>query len=288
MKLKKSDVNILLIVLGIGAALLTYFLVFTKLNDKTDTLKIQNASLQQEVDRLQDLANNKQKYLDDTATMQDEIENIKAQFAAAYQPEDEILYVDNLEKNFDTTANAINMPGTSPVEVVTTADTSAAQTADASATQTADASTETDATDAADATEETAATTDNTATAGTASEILLYQTPVTMDFIASYNAVKDIVKIMNEDQMRKSIDGLSLSFDAETGDLTGTLVFNMYSLTGTDATYTTPVVSNVVMGSSNIFNSAEKKTAIQNEKAAQKAADESEETATENDNTKKK
>ena len=123
MKLKKSDVNILLIVLGIGAALLTYFLVFTKLNDKTDTLKIQNASLQQEVDRLQDLANNKQKYLDDTATMQDEIENIKAQFAAAYQPEDEILYVDNLEKNFDTTANAINMPGTSPVEVVTTADT---------------------------------------------------------------------------------------------------------------------------------------------------------------------
>ena len=54
---------------------------------------------------------------------------------------------------------------------------------------------------------------------------------------------------MNEDQMRKSIDGLSLSFDAETGDLTGTLVFNMYSLTGTDATYTTPVVSNVVMGS---------------------------------------
>ena len=283
MKLKKSDVNILLIVLGIGAALLTYFLVFTKLNDKTDTLKIQNASLQQEVDRLQDLANNKQKYLDDTATMQDEIENIKAQFAAAYQPEDEILYVDNLEKNFDTTANAINLPGTSPVEVVTTADTSAEQTADASTETDA-----TDAADAADATEETAATTDNTATAGTASEILLYQTPVTMDFIASYNAVKDIVKIMNEDQMRKSIDGLSLSFDAETGDLTGTLVFNMYSLTGTDATYTTPVVSNVVMGSSNIFNSAEKKTAIQNEKAAQKAADESEETATEKDNTKKK
>lgn len=277
MKLKKSDVNILLIVLGIGAALLAYFLVFTKLNDATDTLKAQNALLQQEVDRLQDLANNKQKYLDDTATMQDEIENIKAQFAAAYQPEDEILYVDNLEKNFDTTANAINMPGTSPVEVVTTADTSATQTADASAT--------TDATDEVDG-EEVAATTDNTANTGAASDILLYQTPVTMDFIASYNAVKDIVKIMNEDQMRKSIDGLSLTFDAETGDLSGTLVFNMYSLTGTETTYETPTVSNVVMGSSNIFNSAEKKTAIQNEKAAQKAA-ESEEAADQKDDTKK-
>ena len=263
MKLKKSDVNILLIVLGIGVALLAYFLVFTKLNDKTDELKVQNASLQQEVDRLQDLANNKQQYLDDTASMQDEIENIKEQFAAAYQPEDEILYVDNLEKNFDTTASTVNMPGTVPVEIET-----AAQSADTSADEATDASTATeDATDA---------TVDATQDAAPQSEILLYQTPVSMDFIASYNAIKDVVKLMNEDNMRKSVEGLTLSFDSETGDLTGNLSFSMYSLTGTDATYTTPVVSNVVMGSNNIFNSADKKTAIQNEKAAQKVAEESE------------
>lgn len=263
MKLKKSDVNILLIVLGIGVALLAYFLVFTKLNDKTDELKVQNASLQQEVDRLQDLANNKQQYLDDTASMQDEIENIKEQFAAAYQPEDEILYVDNLEKNFDTTASTVNMPGTVPVEIE-----SAAQSADTSADEATDASTATeDATDA---------TVDATQDAAPQSEILLYQTPVSMDFIASYNAIKDVVKLMNEDNMRKSVEGLTLSFDSETGDLTGNLSFSMYSLTGTDATYTTPVVSNVVMGSNNIFNSADKKTAIQNEKAAQKVAEESE------------
>lgn len=254
MKLKKSDINILLIVLGIGIAALAYFLVFTKLNDKTDTLKAQNASLQQEVDRLQDLANNKQQYLDDTATMQEKIDEIKAQYAAAYKPEDEVMYVRNLEKNFDTTAYTVAMPGTAPVEVVTTADTAAAP----------------DATEEASTDGEEVATTDTAATA--APEILLYKTPVTITFVASYNSIKDIVKVLNEDQMRKSIDTLSLTFDSESGDLSGTLLFNMYSLTGTDATYTEPEIPGVTFGTGNIFNSAEKKVAIQAEKAAEQTA----------------
>ena len=261
MKLKKSDINILLIVLGIGVALLTYFLVFTKLNDKTDAQNAANASLQQEVDRLQDLANNKQQYLDDTATMQDDIENIKAQFAAAYNPEDEVMYVRELEKNFDALASSISMPGSLPIEV------EGAQQQAAPAADTSDA----EAVDGEEATD--AATPASTDTTNTASAVLLYQTPVTIEFVASYNSIKEIVKKLNEDEMRKSIDNLTLAFDAETGDLTGTLLFNMYSLTGTETTYTTPEIPGVVFGTNNIFNSADKKVAIEADKAAQKEAD---------------
>ena len=249
MKLKKSDINILLIALGIAIAAISYFFVFTKLNEKTDAMKADNASLQQEVDRLQELANNKQQYLDDTATMQEEIENIKAQFAAAYKPEDEVLYVRDLEKNFDASAKTINMPGTTPMEV-------AQATAE-----------EQPATDGSG--EAVEASTDTT---NAAPEILLYQTPVTFDFVASYNSIKEIVKRLNEDEMRKSIQSVSLAFDSETGDLTGTLLFNMYSLTGTDAVYATPEIPGVVFGSGNIFNSADKKVAIEAEKAAQAKA----------------
>lgn len=279
MKLKKSDVNILLIVIGIGAALLAYFLVFTKFNDKTDAQKSANASLQQEVDRLQDLANNKQQYLDDTASMQGDIDDIKAQFAAAYQPEDEVMYVRGIEKNFDATASAISMPGTVPMEVAGAAAPAAEPTpaaeesVDGETTETGDAA-------AVDA------STDNTAT--TASEVLLYQTPVTIDFVASYNSIKDIIKVLNEDEMRKSIDSLSLAFDSETGDLTGSLLFSMYSLTGTDAVYTTPEIPGIAFGSSNIFNSADKKVAIEADKAAQDAAAEDAKEEESKDNTRNK
>ncbi|MBU5430207.1 hypothetical protein KQI22_09060 [Kineothrix sp. MSJ-39] len=252
MKLKKSDINILLIALGIAIAAISYFFVFTKLNEKTDAMKANNASLQQEVDRLQELANNKQQYLDDTATMQEEIENIKAQFAAAYKPEDEVLYVRDLEKNFDASAKTINMPGTTPMEV---------------AQATVEEQPATD--ENGEPIEAATATADTT---GAAPEILLYQTPVTVNFVASYNSIKEIVKRLNEDEMRKSVQSVSLAFDSETGDLTGTLIFNMYSLTGTDAVYTTPEIPGVVLGSGNIFNSADKKVAIEAEKAAQAKA----------------
>lgn len=271
MKLKKSDINILLIALGLAIAAIAYFFVFTKLNEKTDAMKANNASLQQEVDRLQELANNKQKFLDDTATMQDEIENIKAQFAAAYKPEDEVLYVRDLEKSFDASAKTVNMPGTSPMEV---AQTAADQTAAAPAAPAAEES--------VDATEVTGDAAPVDATAQTAApEILLYQTPVTINFVASYNSIKDIVKRLNTDEMRKSVETLSLAFDSETGDLTGTMLFNMYSLTGTDVTYTTPEIPGITFGTNNIFNSADKKVAIEAEAAAQaqEEANEAEESA---------
>ena len=271
MKLKKSDINILLIVLGLAIAAIAYFFVFTKLNEKTDAMKANNASLQQEVDRLQELANNKQKFLDDTATMQDEIENIKAQFAAAYKPEDEVLYVRELEKSFDASAKTVNMPGTSPMEV-----------AQAAADQTAAAPAAPAAEESVDATEVTGDAAPVDATAQTAaSEILLYQTPVTINFVASYNSIKDIVKRLNTDEMRKSVETLSLAFDSETGDLTGTMLFNMYSLTGTDVTYTTPEIPGITFGTNNIFNSADKKVAIEAEAAAQaqEEANEAEESA---------
>lgn len=263
MKLKKSDINILLIALGLAIAAIAYFFVFTKLNEKTDAMKANNAVLQQEVDRLQELANNKQQYLDDTAAMLDKIEEIKAQFAAAYKPEDEVLYVRDLEKNFDASAKTVAMPGTAPMEVVQSE--VAAQPEPA-----ADA--------AVDATAEDAAVTASVDTSTAAApEILLYQTPVTINFVASYNSVKDIVKRLNTDEMRKSIESLSLAFDSETGDLTGTMLFNMYSLTGTDVTYTTPEIPGVTFGTNNIFNSADKKIAIEAEAAAQAQAEAEEE-----------
>ena len=271
MKLKKSDINILLIALGIGIAAVAYFFVFTKFNEKTDVLKANNASLQQEVDRLQDLANNKQQYLDDTESMTAEIESIKSQFAAGYKPEDEILFVRELEKNFDTSVPTIAMPDSTIVEVAGAQP--AAAPVDASADGTEEAVDATDAAVPAD-TADTSAVPADTADTSAAPTIALYQTQVTVSFQSSYNSIKDIIKLLNTDQLRKSIENLSMGFDSETGDLSGNLVFDMYSLTGTDAVYTTPEIPGVTFGTNNIFNSADKKVAIDAKKAEEAAADE--------------
>lgn len=261
MKLKKSDVNLLIMVFGVLIGVASYFFVYTKFNEKTDVLNGENATLQTEVDYLQDLANNKQKYIDDTETMQAEIDEIKAQFPAEYRAEDDILYIRGLEKDYDASISSLNIGSSSAIEV------SSQQAPVAAPVQT-----EGDDLEGGDA--QAAAPEQQQQPA---SQILLYSTPLTVEMTSSYLSVKDVIAKLNTDHNRKSIEQLSASFDSETGDLTVSLGFNAYSLTGTEKVYTEPVVDGVRFGTNNIFNSADKKKAIQAEEAAKQEAAEQEE-----------
>ncbi len=235
--MKKSDKSVLLLLLGVLIALAAYFAAYKPLTAETEIMQSENAKLKQEVDRLQELANNKQQYLDDTAAMQLKIDEIKAQFPAQYLCEDEILYMIATEENHDALAKSISMGATAAITVEAPEAEAPVETADATAEEGAQETTE----------------------AAAAPEILLYKTPVTTELYSSYNSLKEVLKQINTDSNRKSLDTVSVAFDAETGGLVSAIAFSMYSLTGTEAEYTTPTVDGVAYGTNDIFNTAKRK-----------------------------
>ena len=239
--MKKSDKSVLLLLLGIVLALAAYFAAYKPLTAETENMQRENAKLKQEVDRLQELANNKQQYLDDTAAMQLKIDEIKAQFPAQYLCEDEILYMIATEDSHDAFARAINMGMTAVIEVEAPE---------------AEAQVETEEGAAEEGAAEEVSTDD-----AVASEIKLYKTPVTTELYTSYNSLKDVIKQINTDTNRKSLDTVSVAFDAETGGLVSAIAFSMYSLTGTEAEYKVPTVDGIAYGTNDIFNTAQKKAA---------------------------
>ena len=245
--MKKSDKNIILMLIGILLAAAAYFLAYKNLTADTEEMQKANAALEQEVSYLQELADNKQQYLDDTATMQAKIEEIKAKFPAQYLPEDEILYMIGAENQLDVFARDINMGQPAVIEV-------AMPVQEAPVVTTEDASAEAVSTEAP-----------------AAPAILLYKTPVSVSVTGSYISMKDLIKLINDDQNRKSIDNITLAFDATSGELVGGIDIGMYSLTGTEAEYTAPKVDGIVYGTNDIFNSAGKKAAAA-AAAAQSAA----------------
>lgn len=251
MKLKKSDVSLLLIVLGIGIALATYYLVYLKLSDKTESLEASNAVLRDEVARLEELNNNRQEYETKTVEWEENMKDIESRFDAAYRPEDEILYVNGLEKTFDATAATISMPGSAIVDVAYTPAQTIAMGSEEPVTN------------------ENGEVINAEITAPTEPPVRLYATPVTISYVASYEAVKSLLEDMNQDEMRKSIDNITMAFDGQTGGITGSMTFTMYSMTGTDAVYEVPAIPGISFGTKDIFNSAAKSSAI---KAAQAAA----------------
>ena len=260
--MKKNYTGIILGVLGVVFGLLGYLLVWNNLTEKTDILNGENASLQEEVDRLQDLADHKEQYENDTRTMKERNEEIISEFPAEVRAEDEILYADKTEKNYVTTIKAVAMPGPNKIEV-------AAPAAD---TVAADEGSE-------EGSEETTAAEDGEVVEDTSSQetvrpsIDLFQTPVTISFDASYETVKDIISEITADKTnKKSLDVVAINFSEETGDLEGTMTYSMYSLTGTEKTYSEPAVSGVGIGTSNLFNTVERKAKIEAERRAEGAA----------------
>ena len=249
--MKKSDKSIILMLVGILLAVGAYFLVYQKLTAETETMQKANAELEKEVAYLQELADNKQKYIDDTAAMQVKIEEIKEQFPAQYLPEDDILYMIETEDTHTAVAKSINMGMTTVVDVPVP-ESEAPVATEAPAEEGAEAV----------STEET-----------TKTDILLYKTPVTVNLLSGYDNIKEILKQVNTDKNRKSVDTLTISFDSTTGELFSTIAMSMYSLTGTEAVYTSPKVDGVVYGTDDIFNSAKQKAEVQAQKNAATAAE---------------
>lgn len=266
MKLKKSDVNILIMLVGILIPVAIYFFVYTSFTEKTAAMNADNETLQTEVDYLQDLADHKQQYIDDTAAMQIQIDEIKSRFPAEYKPEDDIMYIIGVENDYGAEIPTIAMGTSSMIEVAATAE----ETAEAPA-------------EGAEATTDDAAgdTVDTTTPA-----ISLYQTPISVSMQSSYRSLKDIVTYINTDTDRKSIDSLSVVFDTETGLLASTMAFNAYSLTGTEKEYAAPQVSGVFYGTSDIFNTGEKSAAIAAEKNAAQEAEAAEDAEDNGDSDK--
>ena len=265
MKLKKSDVNILIMLAGILIPVAIYFFVYTSFTEKTAAMNADNETLQTEVDYLQDLADHKQQYIDDTAAMQIQIDEIKSRFPAEYKPEDDIMYIIGVENDYGAEIPTIAMGTSSMIEVAAAAE----ETAEAPA-------------EGAEATDDAAGDTVDTTTPA----ISLYQTPISVSMQSSYRSLKDIVTYINTDTDRKSIDSLSVVFDTETGLLASTMAFNAYSLTGTEKEYAAPQVSGVFYGTSDIFNTGEKSAAIAAEKNAAQEAEAAEDAEDNGDSDK--
>lgn len=84
-------------------------------------------------------------------------------------------------------------------------------------------------------------------------QITAFRSPVSVDFKATYQGLKDAVDFINKHPERKNVDNLMVSYDSETGLLIGTLVIDEYSVKAEGREYKEPIVSGIEIGTDNIF-----------------------------------
>lgn len=244
MKVKKSDIQLLIGVLGVLLAVCTYFFVYTKFNEKSEALETENATLQSRVATLEILDQKKADYAKATEDMKQYITSFENRFPAGILPEDSIMNILHLEEATNTKVASLGFGADTEVPYVT------AQTA---ATDTA-ATTDTVTDAATDGTAATTTTTGPVTTEGTQyPDTKLYEVPLSFSIECSYNDFKGLVRYIYNLQDRESIRGVSLNYNSDTGALSGNMIMSTYYLQGTDKVYSEPVIPGMEMGVDTIF-----------------------------------
>lgn len=85
---------------------------------------------------------------------------------------------------------------------------------------------------------------------------ILYKVPMAVACNVKYEGIKDYLRDLAKEKYSKSIDNVSLTFDKQTGYLSGTYTVNMYYLLGSDRKYVPQSVDGVTLGTDNIFGAA--------------------------------
>lgn len=234
-KKSKYEVQILLIVLGILAGVGAYYGIYQGNIEEAESIETQNATLQAQVDRLQQLEINCEEYIAATDSMNTYITEFENDYPAYILPEDSILTIRRMEDYNDVEVLSIAFGNETEIPYTS---------ADATTDTTTDTSTESD-------TQTVEASVIDTST--TYSDAHFYELPISFSVESGYNDFKSLLRYIYNYGERESVRSVSLSFNEETGGLTGNVNLSTFYLQGTQKAYNEPSVPSVEMGVETIF-----------------------------------
>lgn len=257
MKLTRKIVNLILYAAGVLVLLIALFLVKPSLDEKKTVLEATNQKLNEELGQLQELEANLANYQKQTEEFEKQNEEILSQFPAEVRGEDAILYACELSDSSDMKIATVGLTPGSLLYSLNAVSTDAAAPADATTEASTEAGTEAAAAAGASIAEELGIISESEVEKPNYS---LYDMAVSYDFTVTYDDLKKMVKKIQEDPDKRNISSISLTYDSESGKLSGNMSVNMYFLTGTEKVYETPNPGNIKKGTTNIFGTLKSQT----------------------------
>lgn len=264
MKVSMRDKKILLMFIGILVFFVGWYFGYRPQMEKADQIEDLNGALEEQLQDLLELAANKDFYVSETASIKDKISEYISEFPADVRPEDGIVLANKMENELGF---QITNVGVGEKEFVASIDGSSEEDLAQSQDQTMSEQANTQTQEQIDNIEGTdsqaeenlqnasdAAAADQSYTSQTP---VLYRTQVTLQFNGTYAGLKKAVLYVADQSGRMTLDNVNASYDTSTGNLTGTIIVNIFSMTGTDRTYTEPDAGSVAYGTANIFGTVE-------------------------------
>ena len=291
MNISMRDKNLLLMFSGVAVFGLGWFFGYRPQMEEAANIEAANKPLEERLSNLLELAGNRDFYISETESAQNKINEYVAKFPSDVKEENGIVLAQNIENSLGMQISNVgiatkefvaSIDGSTEEEIAEQNETMSEQ----ANSQTREQIDEIEGTDSKAAEELQNASDIAAAQADSTSQTpVLYRTQDTLEFTGTYANLKDVVAYLAEQTGRLTIDNMNASYDTSTGYLTGSIVVNMFSMTGTGNTYTEPDAGQVAYGTSNLFGTLEKATANAAQTSEENGSDGQSDNGQEGENT---
>ncbi len=246
-KMSNRDKMMLFIFGAILIVAAAYFLVFAKMNEKKSALAAENATLSQEVSKLETMEAQKDSVLEETRQTQLNVADVLSKFPAEVRTEDAIYDLNDMYESISDVkieSESFNMN-----QLFYQQGTVGGATDDNATTTGASPAPKTNPASVAAITSDTPVQDVITA----AADYTGYRSTVNVSFTSTYDSLKKVVDFINKSKDRMTISEISATAGEEENALTCNMSIDMYAISGTGEIYESPNVSNGNTGVDNIF-----------------------------------
>ena len=246
MKVSKRDVLLLVGLIGVLAAVCSYFLVFQPTMEKAEKLEEENTQLEARIADLQNKSDNRGTYESETAQMRLEMEEIYQLFPVDVREENAVLLAINQELLSPMEIQSVTIDAL--VEVPFVAETDQEEH---SATYEIE---EVEEIEDATGTQDEPTPETGEQSADSVNPFHLMNRKTSINYEVSYEGLKRSVKNICMQTDRMVIDNLTVVYDETTGLLRGSTTVNMFCVPDQeDKEYEEPDFGGVLLGTDNIF-----------------------------------
>lgn len=291
MNISMCDKKLLLMFSGVAVFGLGWFFGYRPQMEEAANIEAANKPLEERLSDLLELAGNRDFYISETENAQNKINEYVSKFPSDVKEENGIVLAQNIENSLGMQISNVgiatkefvaSIDGSTEEEIAEQNETMSEQ----ANSQTREQIDEIEGTDSKAAEELQNASDIAAAQADSTSQTpVLYRTQDTLEFTGTYANLKDVVAYLAEQTGRLTVDNMNASYDTSTGYLTGSIVVNMFSMTGTGNIYTEPDAGQVAYGTSNLFGTLEKATANTAQTSEENGSDGQSDNGQEGENT---
>lgn len=291
MNISMRDKKLLLMFSGVAVFGLGWLFGYRPQMEEAANIEATNKPLEERLSNLLELAGNRDFYISETENAQNKINEYVSKFPSDVKEENGIVLAQNIENSLGMQISNVgiatkefvaSIDGSTEEEIAEQNETMSEQ----ANSQTREQIDEIEGTDSKAAEELQNAADITAALADSTSQTpVLYRTQDTLEFTGTYANLKDVVAYLAEQTGRLTVDNMNASYDTSTGYLTGSIVVNMFSMTGTGNTYTEPDAGQVAYGTSNLFGTLEKATANTDQTSEENGSDGQSDNGQEGENT---